>query len=115
MVAGGFVLSLLLAGFILVLFRSRRLRKEKDAADEVIDQALEQAAPRIILENDTDLTDREREILPLLAEGLTSNQIADRLYLSLPTIKWYRRRLLDRFDAKNTAEMLTRAREQGLL
>ena len=115
MVAGGFVLSLLLAGFILVLFRSRRLRKEKDAADEVIDQALEQAAPRIILENDTDLTDREREILPLLAEGLTSNQIADRLYLSLPTSKWYRRRLLDRFDAKNTAEMLTRAREQGLL
>ncbi|MBO7575146.1 MAG: tetratricopeptide repeat protein [Bacteroidales bacterium] len=115
MVAGGFVIILLLTGFVLLLLRSRRLRKEKDAADEVIDQALEQAAPRIVLENDADLTDREREILPLLAEGLTSNQIADRLYLSQPTIKWYRRRLLDRFDAKNTAEMLSKAREQGLL
>lgn len=115
MIAGGTALILLLAGFILVLLRSRRLRKEKEAADEVIDQALEQAAPRIVLEKDVDLTERERQILPLLAKGFTSTQIADRLYLSLPTIKWYRRRLLDRFDAKNTTEMVAKAREQGLL
>lgn len=115
MVAGGTALILLLAGFLLVLLRTRRLHREKEAADEVIDQALEQAAPRIVLEKDVGLTDREREILPLLAEGLTSNQIADKLYLSQPTIKWYRRRLLDRFDAKNTTEMIAKAREQGLL
>ena len=115
MIAGGLAIILLLIGFIIVLLNSRRLRKEKEAADEVIDQALEVDTPRIVLENDTDLTDREREILPLLAEGLTSTQIAEKLYLSQPTIKWYRRRLLDRFDAKNTAEMVAKARKQGLL
>ncbi|MBQ6952978.1 MAG: helix-turn-helix transcriptional regulator [Bacteroidales bacterium] len=61
------------------------------------------------------MTDREREILPLLAAELTSPQIADKLYLSLPTIKWYRRRLLDHFDAKNTSEMVAKAKELGLL
>ena len=115
MIAGGLAIILLLIGFLIVLLNSRRLRKEKEAADEVIDQALEQPSPHIVVENDTDLTDREREILPLLAEGLTSTQIAEKLYLSQPTIKWYRRRLLDRFDAKNTAEMVTKAREQGQL
>lgn len=109
------LLSLALIALMVILLRAKRLRKEKEAADEVIDQALESESTRIVLEEDGGLTDREKEILPLLAEGLTSTQIADKLYLSLPTIKWYRRRLLDRFDSKNTAEMVSKAREQGLL
>ena len=99
----------------MVLLRTRRLRKENEAANEVIGQALENGSARIDLEENGQLTDREKEILPLLAAGLTSPQIADKLYLSLPTIKWYRRRLLERFDAKNTAEMISKAREQGVL
>ena len=76
----------------------------------------EQATKNVIAENEgTFLTDRETEILPLIAQGLTSQQIADKLYLSLPTIKWYRRRLLMKFDAKNTAEMLSKAREAAML
>lgn len=113
MVAGGIVIILLLVTIIVYMLRTRRLRKEKTAADEVIDQALESV--RVVVGDDGRLTDREREILPLLAQGLTSSQIADRLYLSLPTIKWYRRRLLDRFEARNTAEVISKAREQGLL
>lgn len=98
-----------------MLLRAKRLRKEKEAADEVIDQALENESAHIILEDDSQLTEREKEILPLLSKGLTSTQIADKLFLSLPTIKWYRRRLLARFDAKNTSEMVAKAKEQGLL
>ena len=113
MVAGGIVIILLLVTIIVYMLRTRRLRKEKAAADEVIDQALKSI--RVVVVDDGRLTDREREILPLLAQGLTSSQIADRLYLSLPTIKWYRRRLLDRFEARNTAEVISKAREQGLL
>lgn len=112
---GAILLSLALIALVAVLLRTRRLRKEKEAADEVIGQALENESARIILEEDGRLTDREKEILPLLAAGFTSPQIADKLYLSLPTIKWYRRRLLERFDAKNTAEMISKAREQGVL
>lgn len=115
MLTGGLVIILLLIAFIVMLLQSRRLRKEKEAADEVIDQTLEVDTPRVVLEDETNLTDREREILPLLAEGLTSTQIAEKLYLSQPTIKWYRRRLLERFNAKNTAEMVTKAREMGII
>ena len=109
------LLSLALIALMAVLLRAKRLRKEKEAADEVIDQALENESAHIVLEEDDQLTDREKEILPLLAQGLTSPQIAAKLYLSLPRIKWYRRRLLERFDAKNTSEMVAKAKEQGLL
>lgn len=112
---GAILLSLALIALVVVLLRTRRLRKENEAANEVIGQALENGSARIDLEENGQLTDREKEILPLLAAGLTSPQIADKLYLSLPTIKWYRRRLLERFDAKNTAEMISKAREQGVL
>jgi DNA-binding NarL/FixJ family response regulator len=112
---GAILLSLALIALVVVLLRTRRLRKENEAANEVIGQALENGSARIDLEENGQLTDREKEILPLLAAGLTSPQIADKLYLSLPTIKWYRRRLLERFDAKNTAGMISKAREQGVL
>ena len=83
--------------------------KHGEGADIVIEEAL---AETPVAE---DLTDREREILPLLAAGLTSPQIADRMCLSLPTIKWYRKRLLEKFDVSNTAELISKAKEQGVL
>lgn len=61
------------------------------------------------------LTDRERAILPLLAEGKTSPQIAEKLYLSVPTIKWYRKKLLIKFEATNTADLIYKAKEKGLI
>ncbi len=46
---------------------------------------------------------------------MTSKEIAARLFLTQQTIKWRRQRLLEKFKAKNTAEMLSKAREAGLL
>ena len=57
----------------------------------------------------------EAEILPMIAEGMTSKDIAKRLFLTEQTIKWRRQRLIAKFDARNTAEMLSKARESGLL
>ena len=62
-----------------------------------------------------ELTQRELEILPMIAAGMTSKEIAARLFLTQQTIKWRRQRLLEKFDAKNTAEMLSKAREAGML
>ena len=62
-----------------------------------------------------DLSPREREILDLLAKGYTTQQIADGLHLSYETIRWYRKKLLDKFDVANTAEMVALAKEQGLV
>ena len=61
------------------------------------------------------LTPRELEVIKKLAEGRSYQEIADELHLSLPTIKWYRKKLLVKFDVSNTAELVSHAREDGLL
>ena len=65
--------------------------------------------------DETTVTERETEILPLIASGMTSPQIADKLFLSLSTIKWHRKRLLEKFDSANTAELISKAKEKGFI
>lgn len=61
------------------------------------------------------LSQREREMLKLVAEGLTNGEIADRIFLSPETIKSYRKNLLLKLDAKNTAVLVRKAIEQKLI
>jgi DNA-binding NarL/FixJ family response regulator len=61
------------------------------------------------------LTRRERQILALVAEGQTSNDIAGQLYLSVRTVENHRVNLLRKLNARNTPVMLNRAREANLL
>jgi len=61
------------------------------------------------------LSQREREMLKLVAEGLTNGEIADRIFLSPETIKSYRKNLLLKLDAKNTAVLVRIAVEQKLI
>ena len=61
------------------------------------------------------LSQREREMLKLIAEGLTNGEIADRIFLSPETIKSYRKNLLLKLDAKNTAVLVRIAIEQKLI
>lgn len=61
------------------------------------------------------ITDREKDILRLIAKGLTSPQIAEMLSLSTETIKWYRKRLLSKLDAENTAAMIKTVIENKLI
>jgi len=61
------------------------------------------------------LSQREREMLKLVAEGLTNGEIAERIFLSPETIKSYRKNLLLKLDAKNTAVLVRIALEQKLI
>ena len=61
------------------------------------------------------LSDREKEILSLIAAGKTNKEIAELVFLSPETIKWHRRRLLAKFDAANTAELVHKASGCGLI
>lgn len=61
------------------------------------------------------ITDREKDILRLIAKGHTSPQIAEMLSLSTETIKWYRKRLLSKLDAENTAAMIKTVIENKLI
>lgn len=60
------------------------------------------------------LTERELEILSLLAEGLTNRDIARTLILSLETIKWYNRQIYAKLDVGNRNQAVARARQLGL-
>lgn len=61
------------------------------------------------------LSHREREILQLVAEGLTNQQIADKLFTSRRTVESHRQSLLEKTGAKNTPALVKYAMEQGLL
>ena len=114
------VLALVLLFLLIITRRALRLKRENVAADEAIGEALTQLEMtdslfRLKMDQNVQLSRGEQEILPMIAEGLTSKDIAKRLFVTEQTIKWRRQRLLAKFDAKNTAEMLSKAREQGLL
>ncbi|GAB0157581.1 response regulator transcription factor [Chryseobacterium sp. Alg-005] len=55
------------------------------------------------------LTKREKQIIQLLAKGKTSNNIAQELFLSPLTVDTYRKNLLQKFQVKNTAELVSMA------
>ena len=61
------------------------------------------------------LTSREREVLKLIADGYTSRQIADQLFLSLKTVLGHRTRIMDKLDIHNKAELIKYAIKKGLV
>lgn len=70
----------------------------------------------MLLKNQTGLeiilTKKERELLELICEGCTSSEIAERMFLSVETINSYRKNLLFKLSAKNTASMVRLAIEE---
>ncbi|MEL6131902.1 MAG: response regulator transcription factor [Bacteroidota bacterium] len=61
------------------------------------------------------LSEREIEILRLLAEGLTSKEIGEQLFLSPQTIDSHRKSLLKKLDARNVAGLVRIAFREGLI
>jgi LuxR family maltose regulon positive regulatory protein len=61
------------------------------------------------------LSQRELEILQLIADGLNSREVALRLHLGVTTIRWYLRQIYGKLDVHSRSEALARARELNLL
>jgi DNA-binding NarL/FixJ family response regulator len=64
---------------------------------------------------DDGLTPREREILTMIAQGLTNREIADRLLLSLNTVKTHRLHILQKLNLRDRGELISYAIKHGLL
>ncbi|KAA9325149.1 response regulator [Adhaeribacter soli] len=61
------------------------------------------------------LTKREKEILKLIAEENTNQEIADKLFLSLRTVETHRFNLTQKLEAKNTASLVKEAIKRGII
>ncbi len=61
------------------------------------------------------LSERELEILQLVAQGLSNREISERLFLALDTVKGHNRRIYGKLQVQRRTEAVARARELGLL
>jgi LuxR family maltose regulon positive regulatory protein len=61
------------------------------------------------------LSERELEVLQLISEGLTNREIADRLYLSVNTVKVHTRNIYGKLGVNNRTQAAAKARDFGIL
>jgi LuxR family transcriptional regulator, maltose regulon positive regulatory protein len=61
------------------------------------------------------LSQRELEVLQLIAQGLSNREISDRLFVALSTVKGHNRIIFDKLQVRRRTEAVARARELGLL
>ena len=81
------------------------------AATALIKEYLQQAEK----EPYDQLTEREREILKLIAEGHTSREIAEMLFISLKTVLGHRTKIMEKLDLHNRTELIKYAMRRGLI
>ena len=82
----------------------------------LIEQFISQPDPvRAVPESLAQLTTREREVLALIAHGLSNTQIAEKLVMSVPTAKTHVSRILAKLGARDRAQLVVMAYQSGLV
>lgn len=81
--------------------------------DELTDKLFEMNKKGRLLQEDEPLTTREREVLKLIAEGLSNKDIADRLFVSVRTIEHHRANIMKKLNIKSTANLVKYAIRKG--
>lgn len=103
-----------LAALILLLscagisWRMMKLHRQKIQTDAVLEETIKEIT-RVPAPERIKLTEREQQILSMIADGSTNKEIAEQIFLSPETVKWYRKKLLVKFDAANSAELVSKA------
>jgi len=85
-----------------------------DVAGDLINRHIRHAASGEKTSAFSQLTDREREVLQLIAEGKTTKDIATKLYRSVKTIETHRRNIMHKLDLHSLPELTKYAVRQGL-
>ena len=80
---------------------------------------VEECQQKVATEGETDsyqnLTDREREMLKLVAEGYTAREIADMLVISLRTVETHKTNLMKKLNIHNKADLIRFAIRKGII
>ena len=87
------------------------------AGDQYIQEELKQQLLNSLSAHNSKqiVTRREKEILQLIVDEFTNQEIADKLYLSLRTVENHRNNLLQKLDVKNTAGLVKVAIQEGIV
>jgi NarL family two-component system response regulator LiaR len=116
--------SALEAGAISYLFKNVTPKELADAIRKAHDgkSTLAPEAAQVLIRQATqapppghDLTDRENEVLTLLVEGMTNRQIAQRLGISLSTVKFHVSAVLSKLDVSSRTEAVSFALKHNLV
>jgi DNA-binding NarL/FixJ family response regulator len=83
-------------------------------AEEFSDEVIRSYREKGVFPCET-LTNREIEVLKLVAEGLTSKEIAELLSISIRTVEHHRANLLKKLNLKNTADLIKHAIQNGFI
>lgn len=62
-----------------------------------------------------ELTNREKEIVQLIADGLSNKEVADKLFISIRTVETHRKNLMGKLHLRNTAEIIKYAINAGIV
>jgi DNA-binding NarL/FixJ family response regulator len=80
---------------------------------------IEECQEKVTIEGEKDsyqhLTDREREMLKLVAEGYTAKEIADMLVISLRTVETHKTNLMKKLNIRNKADLIRFAIRKGII
>jgi DNA-binding NarL/FixJ family response regulator len=77
--------------------------------------ASQEHAPAAAPANAPLLSRREHEVLQLIAQGLTTSEMAEKLFTSKRTVETHRQHILEKTQMKNTAALIRFAMQQGLI
>ena len=88
---------------------------EGTLSPEVTGSVMRALARQSEITNQTPLSDRELEVLTCLADGQTTSQIASRLFISENTVKTHVRHILEKMEASNRTEAVSKAIQLGLI
>jgi len=84
-----------------------------DITETLIDDYLNQETGKE--SEDSDLTERELEVLKLYAEGKTTREISETLFVSIKTVGTHRQHIMEKLDIKTTVEMIKYALRKGII
>jgi DNA-binding CsgD family transcriptional regulator len=91
-------------------------RKKREVV--VVEKIIDRSAPFALNEAEMDkagVSKRELEVLQLMAEGMSNREIADKLFVSLNTVKTHSSNLFMKLDARRRTQAIQRAKELQLI
>lgn len=87
-------------------------------SEQIYDKVMESYTAKkeaVKTKKEFNITNREKEVLKLISEGITNMEISEQLFISERTVEAHRSNIMKKLSAKNTAELISKAFRHGLI